>query len=103
MYGTVARFQLKPGVEQRFMDEQMKAYEGANVDGYIGTIVYRLDSGGDDYYMAVIFRDKESYFANADSPEQNARYEGFRALLQDDPKWHDGEIAYIFNAQTGRG
>ena len=30
--------------------------------------------------------------ANADSPAQDARYRQFRALLEADPEWHDGEI-----------
>lgn len=97
MYGTVARFQVKEGKERELIDQSMKEYEGGSVDGYVGTVIYRLDEGSNDYYMAVMFRDKASYFANADSPAQNERYQKFRALLQDDPKWHDGEIIYTHN------
>jgi hypothetical protein len=40
----------------------------------------------------VAFESKEAYQKNAASPEQNARYEEYRALLDADPEWHDGEI-----------
>jgi hypothetical protein len=93
MYGTVAKFRVKPGQESKLMQE-MGSYDGLNIDGYVGTTVYRLDSGNDEYLMAVVFRDKESYMKNADSPDQNKRYATFRALLQADPQWQDGEIIY---------
>jgi hypothetical protein len=28
----------------------------------------------------------------ADDPAQNDRYMEYRALMEDDPEWHDGEI-----------
>ena len=69
MYGTVAKFRVKPGQESKLMQE-MGSYDGLNIDGYVGTTVYRLDSGNDEYIMAVVFRDKDSYMKNADSPDQ---------------------------------
>ena len=44
--------------------------------------------------MAVIFDDRASYVANANSPEQNARYLQMVELLEGAPEWHDGEIMY---------
>jgi hypothetical protein len=38
-----------------------------------------------------VFRDKAAYLANADKPEQHARYMKFRELILDDPEWTDGE------------
>ena len=32
------------------------------------------------------------YVANANSPEQDARYRQLLALLEEPPEWHDGEI-----------
>lgn len=96
MYGTVARFRVKPGMEAR-LQELMKDEEMVNIPGYIGATVYRLDSGSDEYIMAVVFKDKDAYFKNANDPAQDKRYEDFRAQLQDDPQWMDGEIVYSFN------
>jgi quinol monooxygenase YgiN len=60
----------------------------------VGTWVYQLDADPDEYLLAVAFESREAYQANAASPEQDARYQQMRALLQADPEWHDGEIVY---------
>jgi hypothetical protein len=44
--------------------------------------------------MAVVFSSKEAYVKNAESPEQNSRYEAFMELLEGPPEWHDGEVVY---------
>ena len=41
--------------------------------------------------MVVRFRDQASYRANGESPDQDARYREFRALMEDDPVWYDGD------------
>jgi quinol monooxygenase YgiN len=91
MYGTIARFRAKPGSEADLIALSSDD-SGPNADGYAFHHVYRLDSGNDEYMLVVGFRDRESYMANANSPEQNEFYEKFRALLAADPEWHDGEI-----------
>jgi antibiotic biosynthesis monooxygenase (ABM) superfamily enzyme len=84
---------LKPGAEA-----QMKAFadEETNIKipGLVSTIIYKLDSGNDEYIMAVVFDSKENYWKNAQSPEQDARYRKFRELLSEDPAWMDGDIVY---------
>ena len=50
------------------------------------------DSGGNVWGFGV-FEDEKLYRANAADPEQGKIYEGFRALLEADPEWHDGSIA----------
>lgn len=94
MYGTVAKLRIKPGMEQALSGVGDKARN--EIDGIVGEYVYRMDSEPDVYYLAVMFRDKEAYKANAASPEQNERYKAFREILQDDPEWHDGEIVWGF-------
>lgn len=93
MYGTVARLRLKPGAEAQMM-ELTKAEDTLKIPGLVSTTVYKLDSGNDEFIMTVIFDSKESYWKNAQSPEQDARYQDFRALLAEDPMWADGEIVY---------
>jgi hypothetical protein len=41
--------------------------------------------------IVAVFDDRDTYFENADAPEQDARYQRMRALLADDPTWTDGE------------
>jgi antibiotic biosynthesis monooxygenase (ABM) superfamily enzyme len=93
VYGTVARLRLKPGMESKFRD-LAKSYESLKIPGHINTTVYRLDAGNDEYLMAVVFSDKGSYERNANSPEQDKRYQEMRALLAADPQWMDGEVIY---------
>jgi heme-degrading monooxygenase HmoA len=91
MYGTVARFRVKPGMEQK-LQETMSGDE--NIPGYVGAIVYKMDDNPNEMYLAVVFDSKEAYVKNADSPEQDARYREFREMLEADPEWHDGEVVY---------
>lgn len=93
MYGTIAHLHLKPGMEDR-MSQEMKTYEGLSVPGYVGSYVYRMDDNPNELMLVVMFESKEAYRANAESAEQNTRYEAMRAMLQSDPEWHDGEIIY---------
>jgi quinol monooxygenase YgiN len=93
MYGTVARMQLQPGKEGEF-EALAKDFEGLSVPGYLGTYLYRLDADPTTILMAVAFKDKASYEANAQSAVQHSRYEQMRALLAADPEWQDGEIIY---------
>ena len=93
MYGTVARMKAKPGTGEllaelgRQLDEDRPA-------GMVGTFVYQMDADPDEYILAVAFESREAYKANADSPEQDARYQELRALLDADPEWNDGEIVH---------
>ena len=93
MYGTVARLQLRPDAEQRFA-ELAQEFEGLSIDGHVGTYVYRSDANPHEVWMAVAFRDRAAYRKNAESPEQDARFQKMRALLTADLEWHDGEIIF---------
>jgi heme-degrading monooxygenase HmoA len=94
MYGTIARLQVRPGMESQLLEEARVEDEQADMPGYINTFVYRMDSEPDIYYMAVLFENKEAYQANANSPEQHERYLRIRELLTADPEWHDGQVIY---------
>lgn len=93
MYGTVARMQIKPGMEAK-LTELTKAYETLKVPGHVNTIVYRADANANEIFMAVVFDSKEAYRKNADDPAQDARFREMAALLEGEPEWHDGEIIY---------
>lgn len=96
MYGTVARLRTKPGMAEQL--ERLSAdYEAVAVDGHIANYLYRLDGTSDDFYLVVLFRDRESYHRNANDPAQNERYLRMRELLAEDPRWHDGEVVQAFS------
>jgi quinol monooxygenase YgiN len=94
MYGTVARLRLKPDQDSAFADylHYWANERKSNVKGAVGGYIYQLDTDPGTAIMAVVFEDKESYVANAQSPAQDADYQRLRALLVEDPIWEDGEI-----------
>jgi heme-degrading monooxygenase HmoA len=91
----VARYRVKSGMEDRLL-ELDREFEGRQVPGFIALITYRMDADPNEYYSVAVFENKEVYVANANSPEQDAEYRKWRALLEDDPEWHDGEIVYTY-------
>lgn len=93
MYGTVARFRIKPGAEMQLAQRQ-REFEALRIPGYIRSVVYRMDTDPQLCYLAVVFDSKESYWANAKSPEQDSRYRQLQSLMDGEPEWHDGEIVF---------
>jgi len=102
MYGTVAHFPIKPGMEGQFrqlIEGQMHAFEAGQIPGFVATYTYRSDADPNDFYLAVVFESREAYWANAQSPEQDARYRQWLPLLTSEPEWHDGEIVAVYALQ----
>jgi quinol monooxygenase YgiN len=93
MYGTVAKMRIKPGAEDQ-LRAQMEEIETLDVPGFVSSTVYRMDDDANEMYLAVVFDSRETYHANAQSPEQDARYRKMLELLEGEPEWHDGEILY---------
>jgi len=91
MYGTIARFQLKPGMAAK-LDELQQQFTAAAVPGFIAAYVYQMAADASEHYLVVVFASQAAYQANASSPAQAARYEALRALMVADPEWHDGVI-----------
>jgi heme-degrading monooxygenase HmoA len=92
MYGTIARLRGKPGAFEQL--QAMNEGEQPDVPGIITQYVYRMDADPNEYYLVVVFESKEAYVANAQSPEQNERFQSMVALLEEPPEWHDGEIVF---------
>ena len=90
MYGTVGRMKVKPGK----LDELVALMKSdtREVDGSVNYFVYKLDEKPDEIILAVVFRDKQSYMANADDPSQDENYRKLVKLLEGPPTWDDGEI-----------
>lgn len=94
MYGTVARFRLKADAEAQLIQLQ-REFEALRIPGYVRSAIYRMDTDPRECYLTVLFDSKQSYRANAESPEQDARYRQLLTLLEGEPEWHDGEIVYV--------
>jgi len=92
MYGTIARLHPRPGT----IDELLKLGESmgaAPMAGYRSSYLFRPDRNPyfrETLFLVAVFEDADAYRANAASPEQDARYQEMRALLEDEPDWLDG-------------
>ncbi len=91
MYGTVARSRVKP--EDR--GALRKVFERQNTDetpaGFVAAYTL-FENDSDVAWLFAVFEDRATYDANADDPRQNERFMEYRALMEEDPEWHDGEI-----------
>ena len=96
MYGTVARIRVKPGMDDKLRQLSSEQDAAGWMPGFVFEHIYQMDANRNEYMMVVAFESREAYLANANSPEQHARYEAFRALLAAEPEWHDGEIVHSF-------
>jgi quinol monooxygenase YgiN len=68
-----------------------QAEEARVVKGYVASYVLR-ENDSEDVWLMAIFEDRATYEANADDPAQHEMYMKYRALLEEEPEWHDGEI-----------
>jgi quinol monooxygenase YgiN len=90
MYGTVAKTHVKPE-NRSALSELTKRQNYETVPGYVRSYVLH-ENDSDVTWLLAVFEDRASYEKNADDPAQNDRYIEYRALMEDDPQWHDGEI-----------
>lgn len=90
MYGTVARMKVRRDKVDE-LRALMQEVESRPIEGYRGTNILIPDDGRDEIVMVVYFDDKASYVKNADDPRMHEDYVRYRALLDADPEWTDGE------------
>jgi quinol monooxygenase YgiN len=100
MYGTIARFQVKPGMAAQ-LDEVQQEFAAAAVPGFIAAYLYQMEADPSEHYLVVVFESQAAYQANANSPAQAARYHQLRAVMAADPEWHDGTISSISQPSAG--
>jgi|SRR5919202_4097180 quinol monooxygenase YgiN len=92
MYGTVARFRLRPGAEDRLLALTREELATDPGPGFVALYLSRLDADPRGYAMTVVFDTEEHYRAHAGSPASEARYRQIADLLEGEPVWLDGEI-----------
>ena len=91
MYGTVARTRVKPENRAKLQEVFQRQTAGRTVPGMVKA--YTLyENDGDTAWLFAVFEDRASYEKNADDPAQNEQYVEYRALMEDEPEWHDGQI-----------
>ena len=68
MFGTVARYVVKPGHEKQLMDE-MGSFEDNPPPGWLYHTVFRSSKDPNEIWLTVVFESEEAYRKNADSPD----------------------------------
>ena len=91
MYGTVAKMTVKAENVGPLRDVMARQMQERPIPGYVATHMLR-ENDSDSTWLFVTFQDRATYEANADDPAMDAQYREYRALLEADPEWHDGEI-----------
>jgi quinol monooxygenase YgiN len=92
MYGTIARLHPLPGKTEELL-ALGESIRSAPMAGHRASYMFRPDRNPyfrETVFLVAVFDDADAYRANAESPEQDARYRQLRGLLQDDPDWLDG-------------
>ena len=99
MYGTVGRAHVRAENRDRLAEVMMNpAY--AEVPGYRRGYLMFPENRENEVLIVAVFEDRDAYIRNADDPTQHQRYLEYRALLEDEPEWSDGEWV---EAPTGSG
>jgi quinol monooxygenase YgiN len=91
MFGTVARYRLKPDHESQFL-ERMKGFDEEPPEGWLYHTVYRSTKNPNELWLSVVFESEEAYRRNADSPEMDREYKQMLEHLEGEPEWHDGHV-----------
>ncbi len=99
MYGTVGRAHVRPENRDRLAEVMMNPVY-AEVPGYRRGYLMFPENRENEVLIVAVFEDRDAYVRNADDPAQHQRYLEYRALLEDEPEWSDGEW---MEAPTGSG
>ena len=93
-YGTVVRVRVKPGCAE---DVRRLFHNHGAAPSSVAITVIRSDEDPDVLWVAGVHRSREAYRANAETPEQKARFaELSRYLVEGEaPQWHDGEVLWF--------
>jgi quinol monooxygenase YgiN len=91
MYGTVARTRVKPENREKLQAVMERQTKERMIPGMI-TAYTLYENDSDVAWMFAVFEDRATYDKNADDPAMNDQYVEYRAFMEDDPEWHDGEI-----------
>ena len=89
MYGTVFTMKVKKG-----HGEELINAIGADEypPGMVCWFLLDPDNSSESMTGIAVFKDRESYIANANRPEQHEQYMKIVEHIEGEPDWTDGEI-----------
>ena len=91
MFGTIARYRVKPGHVDQVMGE-MQTFEESPPDGWVYHTIFRSVDDPNEIWMSVVFESEDSYRRNASSPDMDREYRRMLEHLTEPPEWHDGNV-----------
>ena len=93
MYGTVADLRVKRGHESelRRLLEEWNRERKPKVRGALAGYLFQEEKDPQSWIMVGLFQDRDTYFANANDPEQDRWFRQLREHLESEPRWRDGE------------
>ena len=93
MFGTIARYRLKPGHSETFVKE-MSGFETDPPEGWVYHTVFRSTKDPNELWLSVVFENEDVYRKNANSPEMDQDYKRMLEHLESEPEWHDGHVIH---------
>tara|TARA_B100000900_G_scaffold330650_1_gene291223 strand:- start:264 stop:551 length:288 start_codon:yes stop_codon:yes gene_type:complete len=89
MYGSIFNLKPKKGKKEALIDHLKNDQD--RPEGGVAWYVLNPDNDGDLVGIA-IFKDEESYKANAERPEQHDNFIKMMDFLVEEPTWNDGNF-----------
>ena len=89
MYGSIFNLKPKKGKKEALIVHVKNDQD--RPEGGVAWYVLNPDNDGDLVGIA-IFKDEESYKANAERPEQHDNFMKMMDFLVEQPKWNDGNF-----------
>lgn len=90
MYGTLGRMKPKQGKRDELLELLRTPPSGAAAAGYRGSYLLKADEG-DEVVVAVMYEDRDAYFAMVHDPKTDENFGKIMELLEAEPAWTDGE------------
>lgn len=91
MYGSIARYRVKPGK----LDELIALTEANRSEGRDGPgimIVFQMDRDPNEIFGVFAADSREAYRAMSEDPATHELYLQMMEYLVGEPEWNDGEI-----------
>lgn len=99
MYGTVARYRIKPGMEQRLLNLE-RDIRGLGMKGFICEFIVQTDADPNLCYELVVFESKEGYQGVGELPGWDAINRELTEIVDGEIDWNPGEILYANQVRT---
>ena len=90
MYGTVGRVKVAKENQEKLVRTLM-GQENANIAGFKQAFIMFPENREGEAVLVAMFADRDSYWKNANDPEQDKRYQEFATYFDSEPEWSDGE------------